>query len=148
MATARRLGWFSFGGSRVRGGSDRNGYRCGGDNRSFTRISADPHGFFALGYHDLCDPGFLEQLDQLFHLSYIHCFFLLARGRFCGMLLGRFEIALSGDQGQLVARDAESRNGPDRNVGEEGLLPEIFPGRDVGQMNLDERDTDSEQRVS
>lgn len=147
MATARRLGWFSFGSSRVRGGSDRGGYRSG-DNRSFTRISADPHGFFALGYLDLRDPGFLEQLDQLFHLSYIHCFFLLARGRFCGMLLGRSEITFSSDQGQLVARDAESRNGPDRDVGEEGLLPEIFPSRDVRQMNLDERDADSEQRVS
>jgi hypothetical protein len=148
MAAPRRLVWFSFGCSRVQGGSDRTGYRCGGDNRSFTRISADPHGFFAFGYLDLRDPGFLEQLDQLFHLSYIHCFFLLARGRFCGMLLGRFEITFSSDQGQLVARDAESRNGPDRNIGEEGLLPEVFPSRDVRQMNLDERDTDSEQRVS
>ena len=58
------------------------------------------------------------------------------------------EVANRGVECELVARHAEAADRADRDIGEEGVMPEIFARRDVRQVQLDERNLHGEQRVA
>ena len=49
------------------------------------------------------------------------------------------ELVAGGAQRQFVADGAETDDEPDRDVGEVGVVPELFPGMHVAQVHLDER---------
>ena len=57
-------------------------------------------------------------------------------------------MANRGRQRELVARHSEAGDRAECDVGEIGVVPESFAGRDVRQMQLDEWNLRREQRVA